>query len=70
MGKVWRWVTVISLIVLAVGAALIGVAYATGGSVERLMATTDVFDMTKFISRDQLEVYVTQVFALISRIFG
>lgn len=70
MAKIWRWVAVISALVLVVGLALLGVAYATGGSVERLMATTDVFDMTKFASREQLETYVTQVFQIAGRLFG
>ncbi len=33
---------------------------------ERLIQTTDIADMTKFVSRDQLLVYVTAVF----RFFG
>ena len=70
MAKIWRWVAVISALVLVVGLALLGVAYATGGSVERLMATTDIFDMTKFASREQLETYVTQVFQVAGRLFG
>ncbi len=70
MAKIWRWVAVISGLVLVLGLALLGVAYATGGSVERLMATTDIFDMTKFVSRDQLEIYVTQVFQIVGRLFG
>lgn len=44
----------------------LAVAYATGGSFERLIQTTDIADMTKFVSRDQLLVYVTAVF----RFFG
>ena len=48
------------------GIALLAVAYATGGSFERLIQTTDIADMTKFVSRDQLLVYVTAVF----RFFG
>ena len=70
MAKIWRWVAVISALVLVVGLALLGVAYTTGGNVERLMATTDIFDMTKFASREQLETYVTQVFQVAGRLFG
>lgn len=70
MAKVWRLVAVVGGIVLIIGMALVCVAYATGGSVERLMATTDITDMTKFISRDQLEAYVQQAFDLFGRIAG
>ena len=66
MSRVWKWVGVISLILLVLGLALIGVAYATGGSVQRLMATTDITDMTKYVSRDQLEYYLTQIFGFFS----
>lgn len=59
MSKIWRWVMVLCGILLILGLALVGVAYATGGSIERLLLTTDVADMTKFISREQLELYLT-----------
>ena len=58
MAKVWRLVAVVGGIILIVGMALVCVSYATGGSIQRLMETTDITDMTKFISRDQLEAYV------------
>lgn len=58
MAKIWKWVAIVCLVLLVIGAILIGVAYATGSSAERLIATTDITDMTKFISRDQLETYV------------
>ena len=53
-------------VLMIFGIALLAVAYATGGSFERLIRTTDIADMTKFISREQLLVYVTAVF----RFFG
>lgn len=59
MSKIWRWVLIVCAVLLVLGMALVGVAYATGGSVERLLMTTDVADMTKFISREQLEFYLT-----------
>lgn len=62
MAKVWRWVAIICLCLLVFGMALIGVAYATGGSLERVLATTDIADMTKFISREQLQYYLSLVF--------
>ena len=67
MSRVWKWVAVISLILLVFSAALIGVSYATGGSLQRLLSTTDIADMTKFVSREQLQIYVDQVFAVLNR---
>lgn len=61
MGKVWRWVAIVCAILLVLGLALIGVAYATGSSLERLSATTDILDMTKFFTREQLQQYVTVI---------
>lgn len=66
MSKVWRWVAIVFSVLMILGIALLAVAYVTGGSVERLIQTTDIADMTKFISREQLLIYVTAVF----RFFG
>ena len=66
MSKVWRQVAIVFSVLMILGIALSAVAYATGGSFERLIRTTDIADMTKFISREQLLVYVTAVF----RFFG
>ena len=66
MSKVWRWTAIIFSVLMILGIVLLAVAYATGGSVSRLIQTTDIADMTKFISRDQLLIYVTAVF----RFFG
>lgn len=66
MSKVWRWVAIVFSVLMILGIALLAVAYATGGSIERLIQTTDIADMTKFVSRDQLLIYVTAVF----RVFG
>lgn len=66
MSKVWRRVAIVFSVLMILGIALSAVAYATGGSFERLIRTTDIADMTKFISREQLLVYVTAVF----RFFG
>ena len=62
MSKVWRWVAIVFSVLMILGIALLAVAYATGGSIERLIQTTDIADMTKFVSREQLLVYVTAVF--------
>lgn len=64
MGRIWRWVAVISLLMVAIGCVLIGVGYFSGSSIQRLLQTTDIADMTKFASREQLEVYVNAVFGL------
>jgi len=56
MSKVWRWVAIAFSVLMIFGIALLAVAYATGGSFERLIQTTDIADM----------VYVTAVF----RFFG
>ena len=69
MSRIWKWVAFASLILLVFSAALVGVSYATGGSLQRLLSTTDIADMTKFISRDQLQIYVDQVFAVMERRF-
>ena len=66
MSKVWRQVAIVFSVLMILGIALLAVAYATGGSFERLIRTTDIAYMTKFISREQLLVYVTAVF----RFFG
>ena len=66
MSQVWRRVAIVFSVLMILGIALLAVAYATGGSFERLIRTTDIADMTKFISREQLLVYVTAVF----RFFG
>ena len=69
MSGIWKWVALLAAFILVIGIALVGVAYATGGSVERVLATTDITDMTKFLSRDQLETYVTYAIKVINRIF-
>ena len=69
MNRIWKWVALITVIMLVFSAALVGVAYVGGGSVERLLSTTDIADMTKFVSREQLEAYVYQAFDVFGRIF-
>lgn len=67
MSRIWRWVAILTVILLVLSAALIGVAYASGGSVQRLLSTTDIADMTKFMSREQLELYVNRIFDILGR---
>ena len=59
MSNIWRWVGIVCLILLLLGLALLGVAYATGASPQWLMAQTDILDMTKFMTREELQHYVT-----------
>lgn len=63
MTKIWKWVSVLTLLMLLFGAALIGVGYFGGSSVQRLIQTTDIADMTKFATREQLEYWVRAVFS-------
>ncbi len=62
MSKAWRVVLIISGILLLLGLTLVGVAYLTGGSVQRVLTTTDIADMTKFFSRDQLNAVLSIFF--------
>ena len=66
MTKIWKWVAVLSLLMLLFGAALIGVGYFSGSSLQRLLQTTDIADMTKFASREQLELWVNAAFRYLS----
>ncbi len=61
MAKIWRWVGGICAVLLVLGLVLIAVAYGSGSSVTRLTTTTDIMDMTKFFTREQLEQYVRPV---------
>ena len=70
MTNIWKWVLILCGAMLVLAVVLIGVAYITGGSFDRLISTTDIADMTKFVSREQLEVYVTQFVNVINGIFG
>jgi len=62
MSKVWHVILIICGILLVLGLALVGVALMTGGSAGRLLATTDIADMTKFFSREQLVAVVNFIF--------
>ena len=62
MTKIWKWVLILSAGMLTLALVLIGVGYMTGGGIGRLLSTTDIADMTKFFSREQLQFYVTEIF--------
>ena len=66
MSRIWRLVAIVCAILLILSLALVAVAYASGSSFERLRATTDIMDMTKFLPREQLQQYVTAVFKVFS----
>ena len=70
MSRIWRWVGGICAVLLVLGLALIAVAYASGSSLTRLTTTTDILDMTKFFTREQLEEYVRPVAEFLFGIFG
>ncbi len=59
MAKVWRAIFVISGVILLLGIALLGVGALTGGSVNRIISTTDIADMTKFFTREQLDAFLS-----------
>ena len=65
MGRIWKWVGMICLGLLALGVAMLCAGLITGGGFSRIRETTDLLDMTKFVSREKLEVYVQSVFQLL-----
>ena len=62
MGKIWRLVLTICVILVILGVAVMGVGLLTGGSFSRILGTTDIADMTKFFSREQIENVVSFFF--------
>ena len=62
MGKIWRLVLTICVILVILGVAVMGVGLLTGGSFSRILSTTDIADMTKFFSREQIENVVSFFF--------
>lgn len=62
MGKIWRLVLTICVILVILGVAVMGVGLLTGGSFSRILNTTDIADMTKFFSREQIENVVSFFF--------
>ena len=62
MRKMYRFVLSVCVILLVVGAALGGVGLLTGGSFSRILQTTDIADMTKFFSYEQIQGVVYFLF--------
>ena len=62
MNKAGRAIVVIAVALIALGLALLFAALLTGGSLPRLLATTDVADYTKYFREDQ--------FAFLRSLFG
>lgn len=62
MNKLKRVFTVLTIVIIVVGLALIGVGFLTGGDVHRILYNTDIADMTKYFSREQIETVVNFLF--------
>lgn len=62
MSKVWHAALTIFAILLILGMTVAGVGMLTGGSVSRILHTTDIANMTKFFSREQIEMVVSFFF--------
>ncbi len=58
MNKLKRFALTLSFALILLGVALIGVSLLTGGSVRRILYTTDIADMTRFFSRERIEAVV------------
>jgi hypothetical protein len=55
MRKAWRTMLIMTAALLVLGLVLCAVSFFTGGSVSRILDTTDVEDYTKYIDMDQIE---------------
>ena len=53
-----RIFTIMSIVIILLGVALIGVGMLTGGNAHRILYNTDIADMTKFFPREQIEAVV------------
>ena len=62
MSRVWRIFFITCGILLLLGLALMGVSFLTGGSIARIISTTDIADMTKFFTREQIDTVVSILF--------
>lgn len=62
MRKVNRFFSILGLFLLILGLALIGVGILTGGNAHRILYNSDIADMTKFFTREQIEAVVNFLF--------
>lgn len=62
MSRAWRVMFIIFGVLILLGLALMGVSFLTGGSISRILQTTDVADMTKFFTREQIETVISFLF--------
>lgn len=62
MNKLWRFLSFFVIVLVFASLALLGVGLLTGGSFNRILYTTDIADMTKFFSREQIEMVVSFFF--------
>lgn len=58
MSKFRRLFSTLSSVLVVLGIALVGVGLLTGGDAKRILYNTDIADMTKFFSREQIEMVV------------
>lgn len=62
MTKLRHLISAVCVALVILGIALIGVGFLTGGSAERILFNTDIADMTKFFTREQIESVVDLFF--------
>ncbi len=62
MRKIGRFISFLAVVCILLGLALVGVGLLTGGDAVRILYTTDIADMTKFFSREQIEQVVELFF--------
>ena len=61
MSRVGRLVVFLAMALLVLGLALALVSFVTGGSVSRILSTTDVADYTKYVSQEQLDTWLSML---------
>jgi len=61
VSRVGRLVVFLAMALLVLGLALALVSFVTGGSVSRILSTTDVADYTKYVSQEQLDTWLSML---------
>jgi hypothetical protein len=62
VAKAWKIILIIAAALFVLGLALAAASLISGGSLSRILSTTDVEDYTKFISREQLAAWLPWFF--------
>ena len=62
MNKLRTLLSAVCVALIVLGIALVGVGCLTGGSPNRILYNTDIADMTKFFTREQIETVVDLFF--------